>query len=402
MRRRPKTVVAALSLALVLSQLALMAVPAVIVDLARLWSLSASEMGWLGGIYFLGYAVGLPFIGALAGRLDGRVVYAASVVLAGVASFAFAALAAGFWSALALRLVAGIGFSGIHIVGLKLIADRLEGSAQARAGAFYSAAYAIGSGASFLVAGLLAQLFGWPASFMAAGMGTLLALPLLLFVGAPKPGHELRAPRWLPDYGLALRSLETRRFILAYAGNTWEVFAIRVWFVPALAFNASLPGHSSAGWNFSVLAGLSALAAVPVSIIVAELGIRFGRERVVRSVSIASAAVCLATGLLLTSSFYVVLALLFLHGITSYGDAGAINGGLMSASTAETRSAALTLFGLMGFLAGFLGPLTVGVVIDGAGGSSSPTAWILAFVVMGLGSVVAAVAMRAEPTVEGS
>jgi MFS family permease len=398
MRRRPKTVVTAISLALVLSQFALMAVPAVIVDLAHLWSLNASEMGWLGGIYFLGYAVGLPFIGALAGRLDGRIVYAASVVVAGVASFAFAALAAGFWSALALRFVAGIGFSGIHIIGLKLIADRLEGAAQARAGAFYSAAYAIGSGASFLVAGLLAQRFGWPASFVAAGMGTLLALPLLLFVGAPLPGHELRAQRWLPDYGLALRSPQIRRFILAYAGNTWEVFAIRVWFVPALAFNASLPGHDSTGWNFSVLAGLSALAAVPVSIIVAELGIRFGRERIVRWVAFASAAVCLATGLLLTSNFYVVLALLFLHGVTSYGDAGAINGGLISASTPESRSAALTLFGLMGFLAGFLGPLAVGVAIDGAGGASSSGAWGLAFVVMGVGSVVAGIAMSGKTT----
>ena len=42
------------------SQIALMAVPATIVDLAQAWSLDAAQIGWLGGIYFAGYAAGLP------------------------------------------------------------------------------------------------------------------------------------------------------------------------------------------------------------------------------------------------------------------------------------------------------------------------------------------------------
>jgi hypothetical protein len=50
-----------LSLGMILSQVAIMAVPAVIVDLASQWSLDAAQIGWLGGIYFAGYAAGLPF-----------------------------------------------------------------------------------------------------------------------------------------------------------------------------------------------------------------------------------------------------------------------------------------------------------------------------------------------------
>ena len=393
-RRDARVLVATLSLALVLGQIALMAVPAVVVDLARLWSLDASRIGWLGGIFFLGYAVGLPFLAGLAGRVDGRIVYAAATLLTGLASLAFGLVANGFWSALALRLVAGIGFSGMHIIGLKLLADRLEGVAQVRGSAFYSAAYAVGSGLSFVVAGLIASRFGWQASFIVAGIGTLFALPLLLVIGAPLPGHEVRFQRWLPDFALALRSRETRLFILAYAGNTWEVFALRVWFVPALAFNASVAGNGAHGWNFSVLAGISALVGVPVSLAVAELAIRLGRPRIVRLVCLSSVAVCLAVGFFLTSSFHVALALLFVLGATSYGDAGAINGGLIASTTPETRSAALSLFGLMGFVSGFLGPLAVGLSIDAAGGASRPEAWMLAFAVMGLGSVVAALAMR--------
>lgn len=374
-------------------QVALMAVPAVIVDLARVWSLDAAQIGWLGGIYFAGYAAGLPFLAGVAGRMDGRIVYVASAAIAAAGSFGFATLAQGFWSGFVLRFIGGIGFAGIHIVGMKLMADRLTGTAQARAGALYSAAYAVGSGGSFLIAGPVASSLGWPAAFVTAGLGSLVAVPLVFAIGAPLPGHEVRSPRWLPDFRGVFATPETVRYIIAYAGNTWEVFAMRVWFVPFLAFNAGLHTTAAHGWNFAVLAGISAIVSVPVSIVVAELGLRFGRERVVRAVSLASVAVAVALGAFASSGFMVVLALLMLHGASSYGDAGAINGGLIVSSRPETRSAALALFGLLGFTSGFLGPLSVGFTLQMAGGTSSPAGWLAAFLVMGLGSVVSAGAM---------
>jgi hypothetical protein len=183
------------------------------------------------------------------------------------------------------------------------------------------------------------------------------------------------------------------RYVIAYAGNTWEVFAIRVWFVPFLAFNAGLNGNPESGWTPPVLAGISALIAVPVSLGVAELAFRFGRERMVRLVSLASVCVCLLLGWLAASPYALVLALLFVHGATSYGDAGAINGGVLAASTPHIRAAALTLFGLLGFTSGFLGPLAVGLAVKGAGGVTNPSAWFWAFAVMAFGSAVAAGAM---------
>ncbi len=393
MTRKPVTVVAALALALMSSQIALMAVPAVIVDLTQAWSLDAAQIGWLGGIYFAGYAVGLPFLAGIAGRMDGRIAYGVSAAIAAVASFGFATLAVGFWPGLVLRFIGGIGFAGIHIVGMKLMADRLTGASQARAGAFYSAAYAVGSGGSFLIAGPVASMLGWPAAFFTAGLGSLLAIPLMLTIGAPLPGHEVRSYRWLPDFRGVFASRETVRYIVAYAGNTWEVFAMRVWFVPFLAFNAGLHTADAHGWNFSVLAGISAIVSVPVSILVAELGIRFGRERVVFAVSLASVVVAVSLGALASSGFFLVLALLMLHGASSYGDAGAINGGLIVASRPETRSAALALFGLLGFTSGFLGPLAVGLTLQAAGGTSSPSAWLAGLIVVGIGSLVSAAAM---------
>jgi len=390
---RPVRVITALSFGLMLSQVAIMAVPAVIVDLAARWSLDAAQIGWLGGIYFAGYAAGLPFLTGAANRIDGRTIYATSAAIAGLASFAFAFVATGFWSAVFLRFMAGVGFSGVHIVGMMLMVDRLEGSTKARAGAFYSAAYAIGSGGSFLIAGLLGGAYGWAAAFIGAGTAALFSVPLLLLIGPSLEGNHVKSMRWFPDFRAALKEQEVMRYVIAYAGNTWEVFAIRVWFVPFLAFNAGLNGNVESVWTPPVLAGLSALIAVPVSLGVAELAFRFGRERMVRLVSLASVCVCLVVGWLAASPYALVLSLLLLHGATSYGDAGAINGGVIAASTPASRGAALTLFGLLGFTSGFLGPLAVGLALKGAGGVSNASAWFWAFAVMALGSVAAAGAM---------
>ena len=103
-KRKPAIIVTALAVSLMANQIALLAVPAVIVDLERAWSLDAAQIGWLGGIYFAGYAAGLPFLAGAAGRMDGRIVYSLAAVIAAGASFGFAVLSEGFWSGLAMQV----------------------------------------------------------------------------------------------------------------------------------------------------------------------------------------------------------------------------------------------------------------------------------------------------------
>jgi MFS family permease len=378
-------------------QLAIMAVPALTMDLAALWQLDGSRIGWLGGIYFIGYAVALPFLTGAANRMDGRIVYGVAAVISAVASFSMAQFADGFWWALALRFIAGFGFAGIHIIGMKLLADRLSGPSQARGSAFYTGAFAIGSGCSFLVAGILSTALGWEAAFVGAGIGSLLSLPTLLLIGPAVAGNEIRSGRLFPDYRPALRDAEVIRYIAAYAGNLWEVFAIRVWFVPFLAFNAGWQQDAVPNWDPATIAGLSVLIAVPINLAIAELAQRWGRRAVIFWVSLASVIVCLLLGWQASSPYLFVLAALLVHGVTSYGDVGAISAGFIGASTPQTRAAALALFGLIGFTAGFLGPLAVGLAIDGGGGRGEPVAWFWAFAVMALGSVVSGAAMAWKP-----
>ena len=406
LHRRPVLIITVLSLGLFLSQVAIMAVPAVIVELASQWSLNAAQIGWLGGIYFAGYATGLPFVSGAANRVDGRAVYAVSAVIAALASFAFAVIATEFWSAVVLRFIAGIGFSGIHVLGMKLMVDRLEGSTKARAAGLYSAAYATGTAGSYLIAGMLSGAYGWQAAFVAAGAGAILSLPLLMLIGAPLEGNEIRSSRWFPDFRAAMKNPEVVRYVIAYAGNTWEVFAIRVWFIPFLAFSAGLHGDTASSLEPTVLAGISVLISVPVNIFFSELALRFGSEKIVRLVSLSSVCVGLILGWLAAGPYALVLILLLIHGATSFGDAGTINGGVVAASTPDNRAAVLALFNLFGFVSGFLGPFAVGLALRSAGGQTDASAWFWAFAVMAAGSVVSAAAMRKRrrtlPTRRGS
>ncbi len=387
----------AISLGLMLGQLPIMVVPALSVELAALWQLSASEIGWLGGIYFAGYTVALPFLTGAANRMDGRIVYATAALVGAVASFCFALFADGFWSSLFLRFFAGIGFAGIHIIGMKLLSDRLTGNAQTRASAIYTGAFAVGSGFSYLLTGQLESVFGWEAAFIAAGVGALLAVLTLLFIGPPLEGNDARSNRLFPDFRAALRDPEIIRFVIAYAGNLWEVYAIRVWFVPFLAFSAALNSDTALNWAPATVASISVFLSVPFNLAIAEIGVRWGRKKVIFAVSIASIAVCGVLGWQASGPYILVLALLLIHGITSYGDVGTIAGGVVSASTAETRAAALALFGLVGSTFGFIGPLAVGMAVDFGGGRDQPEAWLWAAAVMALGSVVSALAMVISP-----
>ena len=391
--RPPLLVTAALSIGLILGQLPIMAVPALTVELADEWQLTASEIGWLGGIYFAGYALALPFLTGATSRMDGRIVYVIAALISAIASVMAALFADNFWWGLALRFIAGVGFAGIHIVGMKLLADRLAGDAQARASAIYTGAFAVGSGCSFLSAGFLSGTFGWQAAFLAAGGGALLSIPILVLIGSPLAGSEIRSRRLFPDFAAALGDREIVRYVVAYAGNLWEVFAVRVWFVPILIFNAAANDATARNWDPTVVAGLSVLVAVPLNLAFAEAGVRWGRRKVIFAVSLASVLVCGVLGWQAAGPYFLVLVLMLLHGVTSYGDVGAIAGGVVTASTGETRAAALALFGIIGFTFGFLGPLAVGLAIDLSGGREEPLAWLSGFAVMAFGSVLSGAAM---------
>jgi len=115
-----------LSFGLVANLATQMTFAATLHEIAAAWSLDAGQSGWIGGIYFAGYAIAVPFLASATDRMDGRWLYVGSALLGAAASLAFAAFAHGFVLALTLRLLGGIGLAGVHMPGLRPIRWRIQ------------------------------------------------------------------------------------------------------------------------------------------------------------------------------------------------------------------------------------------------------------------------------------
>ena len=132
------------------------------------WGISHTEAGWLSGIIFLAYALSVPFILPLTDRIDPRRVYICFVSLTCLSHLGMAFVADGFWTGMMFRILAGIGWGGTYMVGLKALADLIEGPMQSRAVAFHAGSIGVGGSLSFLIAGWTALHFSWHIAFMMA------------------------------------------------------------------------------------------------------------------------------------------------------------------------------------------------------------------------------------------
>lgn len=364
---------------------------AVLPEIARVWGLSASDAGWIGGIYFAGYAAAVPFLSTLTDRTDGRWIFLGSSLLGVIASLAFAIVAQGFWTALVLRFLGGVALGGVNMPGLKLLAERTTGQRRARGSAIYASCYTLGAAGSFFIAGAVDAAFGWRGAFAISGLVPLFALPAIILL--PAPLETVRPPAVVLDLGALLRNRALMAYVLAFAGNIWEVSAIRAWFVAYLTWALALPHNGLDVPRPADISGLASLAGFAVSLIVAEFALRRGPRAIVAA-CIGSVLVLLALAATASGPGIVILPLLVLAQIASLSDAAALASGAVAAADPARRGAALALFAFIGYVAAFFGPVAVGVALDLFGGAGSPTGWRAAFLTMALGSTAAALAMR--------
>ncbi|MFX8071339.1 hypothetical protein ABTK88_19865, partial [Acinetobacter baumannii] len=76
-------------------------------------------------------------------------------VVSGLATLAFGLFADGFWSGTLLWSLAGLGFAGAYMPGLKALTDRLGAGDTSRAVTLYTSSFSVGVGLSFLISQLL-------------------------------------------------------------------------------------------------------------------------------------------------------------------------------------------------------------------------------------------------------
>jgi len=382
--------VISICLAEVLGMLSFATFQSLIPTFAAEWGLSNTDAGWISGIYFAGYVGAVPVLVSLTDRVDPKKIYLWSLALGGGASLAFALFAEGFWSALALRCLHGVGLAGTYMPGLKALSDRIEGPRQSRYVAFYTSSFGIGASLSYVMAGEISTAFDWHWAFAATAAGAVLAAVLTWAVLPAAPPRAAVHDTHLLDFRPVLRNRAAMAYILGYMGHNWELFAFRSWVVAFLVFAGGL--KSGDIWlSATTIAAVATFLGVPASILGNELAVRVGRRRLIVCVTIASGGLSAIIGFS-AAGYWLVVALCLLYGVLLTGDSAALTAGTVAAAAPGQRGATLAMHASLGFMGGVFGPLCVGVVLDAAGGGTI-FGWGMAFLATGAGSAMALAAV---------
>jgi MFS family permease len=376
-----------------------------LVELSRRWHLNPAQAGWIGSAYLIGYAVSVPALVGMTDRIDSRVVYAAGCAAGLAAGFGFAWLASGFWSAFALRALAGASLAGTYIPGLRILTERLASEARIRSVPYYTSMFGVGASLSFWMSGWVAARYGWQGAFLVSGAGAGAAA--LLMAGASAgigvaPGLRARAGARHPlDFRPVFSNREALAYALAYAGHSWEMFGFRAWLPAYLLFASGGMRSAVAGTAITNWATVITMTSVPASILGAELAIRGSRPRLIRTAAISSVVMGLAAALFGAFSFTVAVVTLFGWAFAISADSGALTAGTVAVARPGEQGATLAVYSLVGFVSGAIGPLAAGAALHFGAGMGMAGGWRFALPAVAAGSLLSAAAMSFQDPASG-
>ena len=366
-------------------------VPAVMVQhLMPLWGMTNSQAGLLAAAYAAGYMAAVPLLSALTDRYDARRILLMGSLCSALSTLAFAVLATSWLTGMVCWALAGASFAGAYMPGLRALTDRLQAEDTSRSITLYTSSYSMGVGFSFLVSQLVAEAWGWRWSFGITGLGPL----MLAFVAwqmspvrpVPTGGHLL-------DVRPVLRNRPAMAYILSYGAHCFELYGFRTWIVAFWTFviarhqGGSLPEPVTVSFWASLLA-------MPASIIGNELSLRYGRQRAIAWIQVASALTALSVGLWAGGSAWVLLVLILFYAITVPADSGSLTAGMMSHAQPQFKGLTLAMHSTVGFGLSALSGWMVGLALDSQGGAQEPRAWLAAFGVLAVGVMLGPLALR--------
>src|SRR5258708_18066488 len=336
--------------------------PALLPEMMRRWSLSNSEAGWITAIFYAAYMVSVPVLVTRTDRLDAKRVYLFGVACSVLGHLLFGLLAEGFWSAMALRALTGLGWAGTYMTGLKLLADQVDAKMMSRAVTGHAASIGISGAISYVLGDFLAHEFGWQWAFASAGVTAAIAwlTVALLVPSRPPPAKQARPAPALFDFRPVLRNRSAFAYSLAYCVHTLEMNALRGWGVAFLALVAASSSMTGEILSPTVVITVLGLLGTLTSVLGNEASIRFGRRRLIVAAMVLSIVVGALIGFVGSKGYWLAVVLIVIYGMIIWLDSSSLTAGAAGAADPARRGATLAVHSMLGYAGGFVGPLAIG------------------------------------------
>ncbi|HMM20539.1 MAG TPA: MFS transporter [Selenomonadales bacterium] len=396
-----QTMLAWMSVCMVLSYLPWYSFSAVVNDISREFALTAGDVGAIIAAFQAGYVIVVPLTGWLADRAGAKQVVLGATVLTAVFSTGAALFTYDKSSILLLRLLTGCAAGAIYAPGMALLANWFPPRERGNALGSYTAALTVASAGGYFIAGPLSAAYGWRFGMLCTGLPAFLAamiiwrwvkekpLPALAYDGArPAPGGGWGGPAVITA---------------AYMGHMWELYAFWGWLGPFLVACAAAAGFSSSEairWG-GLWAAWITLAGAPAVWLLGRVADRLGRIRTILLCATASLLAEFGFGYLLGRPLWMVIGWGLWIGFWSIADSAIFKAGLTEMVAQEKRGMALGLQSASGFLATVFAPVAFGKVLESGGGAGLASAnWGPAFAVLGIGALITPVltyALRRRP-----
>jgi MFS family permease len=390
MRRPAWQIIAWVCAAHVASMTGFSTYPALLPPLQAEWGLSNTAAGLISGLFFAGYMATVPVLTALTDRVDARRIYVVSSLVAALGAARFGWLARGAASGGFFQLLVGVGVAGTYMPGLRALTDNTEGRAQSRAVSFYTAFFGVGVSLSLVLAAGVAAAAGWRWAFAVSGIGPLVAAAMVALGLPPRKPRGAPVDQHLLDFRPVFRNRTASRYMYGYAVHCWELLGSRSWMVAFLTFAQT---HVPAPLSPAAIHAIANLVSPLASISGNEAALRTGRARVIVVGMTVSGLLTCAFGFLAAVPWVLMLVAVVLHMVLVMSDSSALTAGMVAAADPRLRGATMAVHSTLGFGAGFVSPLVFGAVLDLAGGNQSAAAWGVGFATLGVGAIVAPLAL---------
>jgi MFS family permease len=363
--------------------------------LQKEWSLSNIEAGWIYSSYQIGYIAAVVFFTSLTDYTHPKSIYILTALWSGTAGLFFSLFADGFYSALILRTLMGIGFAGTYMPGLRMVSEKFPSEERGKAVGIYVAAFSLGVSLSIFLTGFIHSFLSWRWAFLLTSLGPIAGGAAAFFkLGAiQKPSP--RAAETVPFLDI-LRNRPALQMIGGYVAHMWEMFGMRGWivaFLTACLLTAGSDFQEAVGRS-AFIAGIVMLVGAASNALGGALSDRFGRARTVTVVMLGSGLLSLLIGWTRTFPFWIVLVLAILYGFMVTGESSVLSTGVTETALPGGLGRTMAVQSLLGFGAASLSPILFGYILDI---TNPPDAmqrfgyvpnWGWAFVSLGIGGLV--------------